>query len=253
MIPEGLRQDAFLGGRLQITQPARGYRAGMDPVLLAASCRAEPGQRVLDIGCGVGTAALCLGARVAGLQLCGVELQPDLADLARANGVANGQRLEVITGDATRLPAEMRARSFEHVLLNPPYFDRAQGSRGPDTPRETAMGEDTPLRELVRAGVRRLVPRGQITVVHRAERLADLLSAITAAGCGGITVLPLLPRAGRPARLILLRATKGARSPLTLAAPVILHDGAQHGVDGKDFTPEIAAVLRDGTPMPGWP
>lgn len=225
----------------------------MDAVLLAASCRAEPGQRVLDIGCGVGTAALCLGARVAGLQLCGVEVQPHLARLAQSNGVANGQKLEVVTADATRLPADLRARSFEHVLLNPPYFDRDRGSSAPDTARETAMGEATPLSDLVRAGVRRLVPRGQITVVHRAERLADLLAAITAAGCGAITVLPLLPRADRPARLILLRATKGARSPLTLAAPVILHDGAQHGADGKDFTPRIVAVLRDGTPMPGWP
>lgn len=252
MTAEGLRQDAFLGGRLHLWQPSSGYRAGMDPVLLAASCPAEPGARVLDIGCGVGTAALCLGARVAGLQLCGIERVPEFATLAQRNAVENGQAFEVVTADVTQMPADLRSRNFDHVLLNPPYFDRRAGSSGPDPLREAAMGQATPLEAFLRAAARRLVPRGGLTMVHRAESLAEILSVATAVGFGSLEVLPLMPRAGRPARLILLRARKGGRTPLILRAPVTLHMGDAPPAHGKDFAPEIAAVLMDGAAMPGW-
>ena len=114
------------------------------------------------------------------------------------------------------------------------------------------MGQATPLEAFLRVAARRLVPRGGLTMVHRAESLAEILGAATSMGFGSLEILPLLPRTGRPARLILLRARKGGRAPLILRAPVILHMGDAPPDRGKDFAPQIAAVLMDGAPMPGW-
>ena len=115
---DDLTKDAFLGGKVQLLQPKLGYRAGVDPVFLAATVTAHEGETVLDLGCGVGAAALCLGARIPNLKLTGVERQPEYAELARRNG------LETVCADIANLPDEIRQQQFHHVLANPPYYDR---------------------------------------------------------------------------------------------------------------------------------
>ncbi|MWD26419.1 methyltransferase, partial [Aquicoccus sp. SCR17] len=149
--PGGVTRNAFLGGRLSIAQPVAGYRAGVDPVLLAAACPARRGDSVLELGCGAGVAVLCLGSRVPGLDLSGLELQPAYAALARENAARNGIALAVEEGDLARMPAPLKARSFDQVIANPPYFDRAAGTRAADPGRDTALGEATPLAEWLRA------------------------------------------------------------------------------------------------------
>lgn len=241
--------DAFLGGRLHLHQPAKGFRAGIDAVLLAAACPATPGQSVLDLGCGVGTAALCLGTRVHGLSLTGVELQPDYADLARRNAQENGQEVAILCADLAGLPSDLRQTSFDHVIANPPYYDRARGSAAPDDGRDTALAGDTPLATWVDTATRRLAPKGWLTMIQKADRLGDLLSALDDR-LGTVTVQPLAPRAGRDAELVILRARKGGRGPLRLAAPLILHDGDAHPGDRDHYAPAIRAVLRDGAALP---
>ena len=247
---DGLTQDAFLGGRLLLWQPEEGYRAGVDPVLLAAACPARRGESVLELGCGVGAASLCLGARVPGLRLVGVERQPRMAELARRNAQETQTEIEFLTADLADLPADLRQRSFDHVIANPPYFLRTESLASDHAAREAAMGEDTPLNVWLSVAARRLVPRGWLTVIHRPDRLGDLLSGLGT--LGSIHIQPLVPRAGRDAALILVRARKGGRAPLRLHAPVVLHAGPTHLRDGEDYTPEIHAVLRDAAPLPGF-
>ncbi|SMX45711.1 tRNA1(Val) (adenine(37)-N6)-methyltransferase [Actibacterium lipolyticum] len=246
-----LSQDSFLGGQLAVHQPKAGYRAGVDPVFLAASVRAHPGETVLELGCGAGVASLCLGSRVAGLTLTGIELQHEYAALARRNSVENGVPFEVVEGDIAALPAELRQRSFDHVIANPPYFLRENGVSATDEGRETALGERTPLSVWVDVAMRRLVQRGQLTMIQRAERLPELMSALDARA-GNIEVLPLAPREGRKARLVLLRAIKSGRGPFALLPPLTLHEGAFHDGDRESYTPEVKAVLRDGAAL-RWP
>jgi tRNA1Val (adenine37-N6)-methyltransferase len=248
--PGDLTTDAFLGGRLTIRQPRVGYRAGVDPVLLAAAVPARAGESVLELGCGAGAAALCLGRRVPGLTLAGLELQPDYAALARENATANGIGLEVIEGDLARMPASLGARSFDHVMANPPYFRREAGTRAGNAGREVAMGEETPLGRWVEAGLRRLRPGGRITLIQRAERLPDLLAAF-AGREAGLSVLPLAPRQGREATLVILAALKGGRAPFRLLAPLILHDGPAHLRDGEDYAAPVRAVLREAAALEG--
>ena len=237
-----LTKDAFLGGKVQLLQPKFGYRAGVDPVFLAASVNATPGQSVLDLGCGVGAAALCLGARVPDVKLIGVERQPKYAELARRNG------LETVCADLSDLPDTIRQKQFDHVIANPPYFDRNASVAARDLGREGALGEDTPLSVWIKVAAKRLKPKGYLHFIHRIERLPDLMAAVPS-DLGSIQVLPLTPRLGRKAELVILRARKDGRAAFELFSPCILHRGERHERDGDSYLAEIKAVLRDGAAL----
>ncbi|OOY13298.1 methyltransferase [Thioclava marina] len=247
--PEDLTEDGFLGGRLRIAQPRAGYRAAMDPVLLAAACDARPGQSVLELGCGAGVASLCLGYRVPGLALTGLELQPAYAALARANAARNAIPFEVVEGDLSQMPPDLRARSFDHVIANPPYFGSSDGTPALDPGRERAQREATPIAAWIDAGLRRLKPEGWITIIQQADRLADLLEGLKSRA-GATTILPIAPREGRAARRVIVTARKGARTPLKLLAPLVLHAAPEHSRDAEDLTKVARAILRDGQILP---
>ena len=242
-----LTDDSFLGGRLAILQPRAGYRAATDPVLLAAAVPAKPGDTVLELGCGAGVASLCLGARVAGLALAGLERQPAYADLARRNATRNGIAFAVTDGDLATMPDALR-RPFSHVIANPPFYRPGGGTPAQDTGREAAMREETPLAIWIDAATRRLAPGGWLTLIHEVPRLPDLLSAIDSR-LGSLTLLPLAPRDGRPATRVILHARKGGRAALRLLAPLILHTGTAHDGDRISYTPEVQAILRDGASL----
>lgn len=243
--PEQLTDDGFLGGRLRVFQPRDGYRAATDPVFLAAAVPARPGDSVLELGCGAGVASLCLAARVPDLALVGLELQPAYAALARANAQRNAADLTVVDGDIAAMPAELRDRAFDHVMINPPYYPAGGGTPAADAGRETALRETTPLAVWLDVAARRLRQGGWLTLISAADRLPDIL-----AGCpvrlGSLAVLPLMPRVGRPAGRVILRARKGGRAGFRLLPPLVIHSGDRHVADGDDTAAVARAVLRDG-------
>lgn len=241
-----LSEDGFLGGRLRVLQPRRGFRSGADAVMLAAACPATVGQAVLELGCGAGVASLCLGWRVPGLRLVGLEMQGDYADLARRNAAVNGIAMEVVTGDVARPPAELRAQVFDHVIANPPYF--LGGTAAPDGGRAIARREETPLAAWIDAGLRRLRPCGMVTLIQRADRLDAILSGLSGRA-GSVTILPIAGRAGREAGRVIVQATKGARGPLRLLSPFVMHVEAAHPGDREDLTDAASDVLREGSPL----
>lgn len=244
-------RDAYLGGRIALWQPAKGYRAGIDPVLLASACPARPGDTVLELGCGIGTASLCLASRVEDLSITGLERQADIADIARRNATETGLPFEVFTTDLHDLSPDLRQRSWHHVIANPPYFDRATSVASTHMAREAAMGEDTPLSAWIECAAKRLRPKGWLTMIQRAERLADVMIALEGR-LGSLQIQPLAPRQGRPANLILVRARKSGRASLQLFSPITLHRGTHHQSDQDDYTKEISDVLRGGAAFPGF-
>lgn len=243
---DALTDDGFLGGRVRLLQPREGYRAATDPVLLAAACPAVTGDSVLDLGCGVGAAALCLGARVPGLALAGLEVQPDYADLARRNAARNGVEFDVHDGDLARMPKPL-CRDFDQVIANPPYYPPT-GSPSPLPGRAQAMQIATPLADWVAAAARRLRPQGWLTLICATAGLPEVLAAL-APKLGSATVLPLVARDGRPALRFVLQARKGGKAAFRLLAPLVLHQGPEHDGDRDSHTEIAHAILRDGADL----
>ena len=245
---DALSVDDFIGGAVKIAQPLSGYRAGVDPVLLAASVPARAGQTVLELGCGGGVASLCLGRRVADLTLCGVEVQTRYADLAERNALRNGIAFEVHCADLNDLPASVKARRFDHVIANPPYFDRARGVAAQNSERETGLGEQTSLEKWVKVASKRLAPKGHAHFVQRADRLPELMAAMQRY-VGTPEVQPLYARTGRASHLVIVRAKKDGRADFCLHAPIIMHEGAVHDENSKNYNELIEAVLRHGAAL----
>jgi tRNA1Val (adenine37-N6)-methyltransferase len=246
--PEDLTCDGFLGGRLRLHQPRKGYRAATDPVLLASFVPARPGERVLDLGCGIGTAGLCLAARVAGIELHGLELQPAYAELARRNAAENGISMTVHEGDLRQPPADLRRTSFDHVLMNPPFYRSGHATAARDTGRDIAHREgEARLEDWIATGLRRLAPRGWLSIIHRTERLGAILAALEPR-TGGIVILPLASRTGHPASRVLIRARKSVAESLRLCFPLVVHQGERHAGDSDNYTESVRKILT-GDPM----
>ena len=238
--------DQFLGGQLVIEQPLSGYRAATDPVLLAASIAATSGQSVLDVGCGVGVASLCLAQRVAGLDIAGLELQSDYASLAVKNAQAAQIAIEVLTGDVVTPPASLKSRVFDHVMTNPPYHP-AKTSAAQAADKALADRETVPLDKWIKQCLKRVKPKGYFTIIHLADRLPQILTATSQ--CGEVSVLPIAARADRPAKRVLVRARTNSRAAAQLCAPLIMHEGRAHDGDRASFTDKATAILRHGHPL----
>ncbi len=242
---EELTRDAFLGGRVNLFQPKHGYRAGIDAVLLSACIHATKGERVLELGCGAGAAILCLGARISDLSLTGVERDPAFAALARRNG---GAALEVVEADLADLPLTLRQRQFDHVLANPPFYNRSASIASGDPLREAAHGADTPIETWVQIAAKRLAPKGLMHFIHPVQSLPAILGALPN-GMGSVEVLPLAARRGREPDRMILRAKKNGRGAFRLHSALVLHQNVEHQSDADDYVPKVAAALREGTSL----
>ncbi len=234
-----ITEDLLLGGRVRLAQPAEGLRAAVDAVLLAAAVQARPGDAVLELGCGTGAAFLCLAARVPGVVVTGVELDPALAGLARGNAAQAGVAGSILAQDI-RVPVP----PCRHAFANPPYWPGGTASPHPGR-RGAAHEGEAGLQDWAGALARGLERRGTATLVLPAQRFSLGAAALRAAGCGTVTLLPLWPRAGQKAKRVILQAIKGGRGPDRMLPGLVLHQA-----DGA-FTPEAEAVLRHAQPLPG--
>jgi tRNA1(Val) A37 N6-methylase TrmN6 len=222
-------EDAFLGGRLRLRQPRSGHRAGHDAMLLAAATSARSGDRVVDFGAGVGAAGLALAKRVEGIKLVLVEIDQGLADVARDNAVANVLPADVIVLDVASAAgafaaAGLPADSVDVVLMNPPFNDPARHRPSPNKAREIAhVATATTLVDWIHAARRILKTGGILTLIWRADGLADVLAALDR-GFGSLAILPVHADAKSPAIRLLVRAVKGGKVPMRMLAALLLND-----------------------------
>lgn len=230
-------EDALLDGRVRLRQPLSGFRAGLDAVLLAAFVPARTGERVLEAGCGSGAAFLCLAARVPGLRIGAVERESAMAVLARGNAAANGADATVVDGDVDDLALARRLGPFDQAFANPPYWP--DGTPPPGAVRRAATHESGGgLVAWARFLVAALRDHGTVSLVLPAARFDVGIAALRDVGCGSVTLLPIAPRAGQPAKRVLIRARKAGRASACLLPPFVLH-----AADGS-FTDDAEHVLR---------
>jgi len=222
-------EDAFLGGRLRLRQPRSGHRAGHDAMLLAAATAARPADRVAEFGAGVGAAGLALAKRVGGIDLVLVEIDPVLAALCRENAERNSISADVVVLDVTASAqafagAGLKPDTVDAVLMNPPFNDAARHRASPDPPRASAHVADTAtLENWISAARRILKSGGALTLIWRADGIAEVLAALTG-GFGSLMILPVHADAGRPAIRVLVRGVKGGRRPTQVLSSLLLND-----------------------------
>jgi tRNA1Val (adenine37-N6)-methyltransferase len=238
-LPE-LTDGFLLDGRVRYAQPRAGYRTGIEPVLLAASVPARAGQLVLEAGCGAGAGLLCLVARVPGVRGVGVELDPGMAAIAQHNIIQN--QIVVVKIETADVLSWRYPESFDHAFANPPWHDE-HSSVSPSALRDQAKrARDGLLTDWIAALAGALKNGGTIGLILPTAQYAAACAALSGAGFGGISLLPLWPRAGEAARMVVLSARKATRSPARLLAGLVLHEGAGYSAAAQ-------AVLRGGEPL----
>jgi tRNA1(Val) A37 N6-methylase TrmN6 len=255
MSPEGLdldwTEDAALGGRLRLRQPRRGHRFGHDAVLLAAATPARAGDRVVELGAGVGTGGLALAWRVSGTMVTLVEIDPRLAALAQENAHLNGfqDRVRALALDVTAPAQTFAAQGLapgraSRVLMNPPYNHPLRHNASPEEGRSAAhVGSAEMLAVWCRVAARLLAPGGTLALIWRAEAIGEVLAALEGR-FGAVAVRPVHPRPDAAAIRILVSAETASRAPLKLLPGLILND-----ISGR-ATREAEAILREGGPLP---
>ena len=246
LLTDSVTEDRLLGGRVVLRQGQDGYRAGMDAALLAAACDASQAARVLEAGCGAGGALLVAAARRPGASFLGVERDAAAAAFARDNAQLNGlqDRVEIIQGDVRQPFRALGLAPFDAVMSNPPFFDDPAALRAPAAAKRGAWMADGGLGAWTSFLLKAVREGGSITIIHRADRLADILALLTPKA-GSFQIRPVLPHADAPAKRVLVRALKTGKAPLQLLPALVLHprQGAKH-------TPEAEAIFRGEAALP---
>jgi len=246
-IPATLTEDAFLGGKLSVLQPEKGYRAGIDAVFLAATIPCASGESIYEAGIGTGVAALCALARNPGIHVTGIEVAARYAMLCEENAKRNGfgGSLRVIHADIKEalrkdLASMPSHGSFNHAFANPPYFEDGKGTPSSNLLKAQAHAFGPHDLDLWLKVLHTMVTlRGTVTIVHRAETLGKLLNVMEER-FGDIRIAPLYAREGTAASRVIVQGVKGSKAPMQLLPGLVLHD------QNSQFTPEAESILRDG-------
>ena len=241
--PRGaVTRDRLLGGRVVLVQPARGNRAAIDPIVLAAAVPARPGQSVLELGCGTGAAALCLAARVPGCRVTGIDLQYDLIALARDGAEESGLSGSVGFGVGDVL--DLAAGAFDHVMANPPYQPAGRGRVSPDRARALANVEGAAdLRAWVRCALASVKVGGTVTFIHRFDRGGEVAALLAAAGADAM-LFPLYPRRDAQPNRVLIQGTLAGSGNIRSGPGLVLHEP-----DGG-YTSAAEGILRNAHALP---
>ena len=238
--------DSFLGGKISLFQPIKGYRANTDSILLAAAVEARESQSILELGCGVGAVLFSLMARVPDLKVFGVELQKSYTKLAIRNAEHNGFKATILECEITSIPSELKNQKYDHVILNPPFNNSFGSTKSAREDKDIAKREITlSLDEWLDVAIKRCSTNGHVVLIHQAERLGQILKFIDNK-MGDIKILPISSFEGKNAKRVIVKSKKGSLSPMQILPPLIMHQTRETDKPRKNYTVEVEGILRDG-------
>lgn len=237
---ENTTVDDFLGGLIKLRQPKIGYRATSDAVMVAAAVPAKEGKTILDVGCASGIVGLCIGARVPNLSITGVEIQPELVELACQNAALNGQNLTVIEADISKKVPELHGIQFHHVVTNPPFYTETPARQSRQV--EIAYKQVVPLKKWIDFCLRHLRAKGTFTIIHRAESVPEILSLLNGR-LGGIRLIPIWPKQGVNPKRVIIQGIMNSKKPFEIHSGFVMH----HHDDTR--TDEAERIMREGVSL----
>ena len=244
--------DTLLGGQIHFEQPAQGYRSAIDPVLLAAGAPpVKSDQTVLDLGAGAGAALLCFLFHNPTASGVGIEQDSALVDLLTKNIQRNFWQGRATAIKGTIEPetkiADLPFAAYDRVLINPPYYQAHSHDLSPNPNRRQAMSESTAtLQDFLAFGLRRLRPRGWISLILPPARLTEALNFLHEK-TGHIQLLPIFPHEGKPASRLLINARKGSKGATVLHSGLTLHQKTESQENQNTYTPHAQAILQGRT------
>lgn len=228
-------QELLFGG-IRMDIPDAQFRVSTDSMVLADFCRPRKNSRVLDLGCGCGTLGLLLLGEDPTLHLSGVELQPLAAQAAQKNAEANGlaDRFTVVCGDLRQPNAKIAAGTYDCVISNPPYYPPQSGFLPEDSGLCLARSEQCcAFSELCTAAARALHWGGRFFLVHKPERLVDLLTELRRVRLEAKRIRFVRHKAADPVNLVLIEARLGGRPGLQYEPDLVLY--AQTGEPSEAY------------------
>lgn len=230
------QHTTLLNGRVTLMQSINGLRASTDSVLLAAAVQAKSGDKILDMGCGTGAVGLCVLARLhhLNLELTGIDIQPDMVELASQNG--EGHQATFICEDVAQKYIFDR-ETFNHIVMNPPYYEEGIRQPSPDDAREMAYTGD--LSVWIESAVHWVRQGGTLTMIHRADALDEILQLMDRR-FGAIEIWPIYSKPSEPAIRVIVRGIRNRKTPLVIKPPIILFD------DKGQPSEQSNGLLRDG-------
>jgi len=237
-----LTQDAFFQGRIQVRQYRAGYRFSIDSVILAHLVNPRGAKRVLDLGAGCGIIALLLTFRHSGIHVFCVEIQTELAELARLNAAENhlDDRITVLCQDMKTLTQENTGGPVDMAVCNPPYHRPASGRINPDHQRAIARHEiSADLGDVLDAARRTLMTSGRLDLIYPAERLTDVLSLMRLKGIEPKLVRMIHSRKNEDAVMAWVEGVQNARPGVRVLAPLTIYreDGSYTDEAARMFSP----------------
>lgn len=232
-LPVETIDTTLLGGRVKLLQPKLGFHASIDAVFLAAAVHAGHEGEMLDIGCGVGSVGLSVLERLPRLKLTAIDVQPELVALASQNAALNGRdkTTRFVSGDF-RTEKTIQDNTFGIVVMNPPYQEAGTHTPSPTRNKALSHGEEASgatLEEWVKYAHRKLKQGGDLFMIHRADRVDDIVVTLTARRWfGSLVIFPLYSKQGEDAKRVIVRARKERFAPTVLKSGMVIHEA-----DGK--------------------
>lgn len=242
MIDNEVIETTLLNGRVKLLQPKLGFHASIDTIFLAAAAPVKERMNMLDVGCGVGSAGLCVLTRAKNIHLTGIDIQGDLIDLAMQNAALNGlsEHTRFVQGDI-RHEKLVADNDFQVVLMNPPYQEGGTHTPSPTRNKALSHGEEASgatLEDWVKYAHKKLKQAGTLVMIHRADRMSEIVATLERRRWfGSLVIYPLFSRAGDDAKRVIIRARKERFAPMALKTGMVIHE-----TDGK-YTGGAQSVL----------
>jgi len=237
-------ETALLRGRVKLLQPKEGFRASIDSVFLAAAVNVKSGDKILDIGCGVGSVGLCIALRKEDIRLVGLDIQPELIEIANKNAKLNNleDRVEFFCGNLKEEKL-IKNNDFNQVLMNPPYMKSGSHMASPNKIKATSHGEEcsgATLENWIKYAHHKLKQGGYLTIIHRIDRMDNIISSLTKRRWfGSLIIFPLWSHKGEDAKRFIIKARKERYAPLSLKQGIIIHK------ENGDYTDAAEEILSN--------